>query len=140
MGESDAIAQASKRLVSLPDRTFQFGVRIVRFCRWMNQNAGFSRRLIEQLLASGTSIGANVEEGQAAQTRKDFITKYSIAPKEARESCYWLRLVRDAELASVKQLESLLQEAQEITRILAKSVMTARERLKEAQKTAEKHA
>ena len=57
--------------------------------------------LSKQLLKSGTSIGANVEEGIAAQSRKDFISKMSIAAKEARETRYWLRLLNDSKIVEI---------------------------------------
>jgi four helix bundle protein len=60
----------------------------------LDQMPGVSRTLANQLMKSGTSIGANVEEGQASQSRADFIAKYAIACKEARETHYWLRLLR----------------------------------------------
>lgn len=79
----------------LADRTFKFAVRIVRLSMWMDEKPGASRTLSNQLLRSGTSIGANVEEGLAAQSEADFISKYSISCKEARETHYWLRLLSE---------------------------------------------
>lgn len=67
--------------------TFRFAVAIVNLCRELDQTPGVSRTLANQLLRSGTSIGANVEEGQGGQSKVDFITKYGIARKEARETC-----------------------------------------------------
>jgi four helix bundle protein len=77
----------------LPERTFEFAQRVVLLCRVLDQTPGVSRTLASQLLRSGTSIGANVEEGQASQSRADFVSKLSIACKEARETHYWLRLL-----------------------------------------------
>ncbi|MGE5582548.1 MAG: four helix bundle protein [Bacillota bacterium] len=76
----------------LPERTFQFAVDIVNLCRLLDKNPGVSRTLANQLLRSGPSIGANVQEGQASQSEADFLTKYSIACKEAQETQYWLRI------------------------------------------------
>ncbi len=76
----------------LRERTFEFARRVVILCRTLDQTPGVSRTLANQLLRSGTSMGANVEEGQGSQSRADFIAKYSIACKEARETHYWLRL------------------------------------------------
>ena len=67
-------------------------------CQTLDQTPGVSRTLANQLLRSGTSIGANVEEGQGGQSRADFISKYSIACKEARETHYWLKLLAACEI------------------------------------------
>jgi four helix bundle protein len=77
----------------LPERTFEFVRRVVRLCQVLDQTPGVSRTLADQLLRSGTSNGANVEEGQASQSCADFVAKYCIACKEARETHYWLRLL-----------------------------------------------
>jgi len=70
----------------LRERTFRFTGRIVRLCQTLDGRPGVARTLGRQLLPSGTSIGANVEEGQAGQNRADFMSKHSIASKEARET------------------------------------------------------
>lgn len=78
--------QAPGKARDIPTRAFAFALRIIKLCKHLDAQPGVSRTLANQLLRSGTSIGANVEEGQAAQTRADFLCKYSIALKEARES------------------------------------------------------
>ena len=88
----------------LPDRTFAFAVRIVKLCQTLEESTGVARTLNRQLLRSGTSIGANVEEGQASQSRADFVAKYSIACKEARETHYWLRLLAETEVLPAERL------------------------------------
>ena len=79
-----------------------------------------------QLLRAGTSIGANVEEAQAGQSRADFISKYSIALKEARESIYWLRLLKTTEICANGQAEILRQEAEQIARIIASIIVNTK--------------
>lgn len=76
------------------------------------------RVLGSQLLRAGTSVGANVEEAQAAQSAADFISKMSIALKEARETRYWLRLIVAAELADSEQIQNKLEDVEEIIKIL----------------------
>lgn len=76
-----------------PQRTFEFARRVVLLCRALDARPGVGRSLVSQLLWVGTSIGANVEEGQASQSEAEFLLKYSIACKEARETHYWLRLL-----------------------------------------------
>ena len=81
--------------------------------------------LSKQLLRSGTSIGANVEEGQHPQSMADFISKMSIALKEARETQYWIRLLRDTDYLPKADAESLLIDCQSILHILIAIVNTA---------------
>jgi four helix bundle protein len=76
------------------------------------------RILGKQLLRSGTSVGANVEEAQAGHSQADFIAKMNIALKEARETRYWLKLILEAELLSQKQLSALLTEIEELIKII----------------------
>ena len=102
----------------LPERTFEFARRVVVLCRFLDEKPGVSRTLGNQLLSSGTSIGANVEEGQAAQSEADFVSKYSIACKEARETHYWLRLLAASEILPPDRLAELEIECNELISIL----------------------
>ena len=77
-----------------------------------------------QLLKSGTSIGANIEEALAGQSRADFLSKMSIASKEARETHYWLRLLRDSQTVSSDQIAPLLTESESLINILSSIVKT----------------
>jgi four helix bundle protein len=111
----------------LPDRTFAFADRVVRLCTYLEQQGRVSTTLAAQLLRAGTSIGANVEEGIASESRKDFVHKYSIACKEARESHYWLRLLAASEVVSKERLEPLLTEANELIAILTTIIKKSRD-------------
>jgi four helix bundle protein len=111
----------------LPERTFAFARRIVILCRSLDQNPGVSRTLAYQLLRSGTSIGANVEEGQGSQSRPDFITKYAIACKEARETHYWLRLLAASEILAESGLRELIDEANQLVAILTSIIKKTRQ-------------
>jgi len=102
----------------LPERTFEFAKRVVLLCQVLEKEHGVSRTLSNQLLRSGTSIGANVEEGQASQSEADFISKYSIACKEARETLYWLRLLTATKIIPEPQLNNLKEEANQLIAIL----------------------
>ena len=104
--------------VDLPARTFEYARRVVTLCHVMDQKPGVSRTLANQLLRSGTAIGANVEEGQAAQSRADFRSKLFIACKEARETHYWLRLLSATHVVSESRLTGLLDEADQLVAIL----------------------
>lgn len=110
----------------LPDRTFAFAERIVRLCIALEANGKVSTTLANQLLRSGTSVVANVEEAQASQSNKDFVHKYSIACKEAQETHYWLRLLAATELLPATRLEPLTTEANELIAILTTIIRKSR--------------
>ena len=84
--------------------------------------------LSKQLLRSGTSIGANVEEALAASSTADFIHKLNIAAKEARETSYWLRLLRDNDYLPETAFESIHAHKLEITKILSSILLTTKEK------------
>jgi four helix bundle protein len=100
------------------ERAFAFAVRVVKLCQVLDEKLGVSRTLANQLLRSGTSIGANLEESQGGQSRADFLSKVSIGLKEARESHYWLRLLIATDILPEKQLAPLLDEANQLVAIL----------------------
>jgi four helix bundle protein len=114
----------------LPERTFEFARRIVKLCQTLDQTPGVSRTLANQLLRSGTSIGANVQEGQGSQSRADFIAKYYIACKEARETHYWLRLLAATEVVPAERLTELISEANQLVAILTTIVKKTRSNAK----------
>lgn len=107
------------------DRCFKFAVRIVKLCRFLEKEDRVSRTLANQLLRSGTSVGANVEEAQAGQSKPDFISKMSISRKEARETLYWLRLLKESDSVESDKLSEILKEADELVRILTAIVKSA---------------
>lgn len=107
-------------------RTFAFAVRVVRLCQFLDEQPGVGRTLGKQLLRAGTSIGANVEEAQAGQSKPDFISKYAIALKEAREAHYWLRLLVACEVVPAARVGELLSEADEIMRVIGAIIVSAK--------------
>ena len=86
----------------ISERAFEFAVRVVKLCQKLDEQPGVSRTLANQLLRSGTSIGANLEESKGGQSRADFLSKVSISLKEARETNYWLRLLIATDITSQK--------------------------------------
>ena len=102
----------------LGERSFKFALRIVRVCQALDEKPGIGRTLGKQLLRSGTSIGANIEEGLGAQSAADYLTKCSIACKEARETLYWLKLLGASETLQANRLAELMQECDELVAIL----------------------
>ena len=115
--------------ISITDRTKAFAVRIIKACSFLDEKPGVCRTLSKQLLRSGTSIGANVWESRSAQSDKDFLHKMEIALKEARETEYWLEILIESEVVEKSKFYSLLQEADEIVKILVASTRKIKDRL-----------
>lgn len=109
----------------IDERTYKFALRVIKLVSSL-PHTPTGDVIGRQVLRSGTSIGANVEEAYAAVSPREFTQKMSIALKEARETHYWLRLVHDTELVPVNRIDSLQQEAMEIKLILAKTVITSK--------------
>jgi four helix bundle protein len=106
-------------------KSFQFAVRIVRLYQFLvKQKNEFV--LSKQILRSGTSIGANVEEADGAISKREFSNKISISYKEAKETHYWLRLLHATDYISQSEYESLLNDCNEICRLLCSILRTSR--------------
>jgi four helix bundle protein len=110
------------------EKSFRFAVQIVGYIR-RQQKDHVNVVLTKQLLRSGTSIGANVEEALGGQSSKDFISKLAIAAKEAREAGYWLRLIRETQPNNHPELASLLAECTELVKMLNSIILTTRRKL-----------
>ncbi len=111
----------------IQEKSYSFAVRIVRLYKHISTSKK-EFVLTKQVLRSGTSIGANVEEAIGAQSRADFVSKMSVAYKEARETIYWLRLLRDTEYLTKTEFDSIYADAEELCRIIGaiqKSTKTA---------------
>ena len=112
----------------IDERTFDFALLVIETYKFLTKKNEYV--LSKQLLRSGTSIGANVEEAQAAQSKKDFISKMAVASKEAREANYWLRLLdRSGYLSDFEKKEVIFSEILALVNILTKIVKTSRERI-----------
>jgi len=112
--------------MEIQDRTFEFACRIVKLYQYLSEQQRAHEILGRQLLRSGTSIGANLEEASGGHSKADFIAKCSIALKEARETDYWLRLFRNTSLVPESRLAELQNEANEIIAILTTIIKNAR--------------
>ncbi|THJ14450.1 MAG: four helix bundle protein [Nitrospira sp. CG24C] len=110
------------------EKSFRFAVQIVGHIR-RQQKDHINLVLTRQLLRSGTSVGANVEEALGGQSSKDFISKLAIAAKEARETGYWLRLIRETQPHNHPELASLLAECGELVKMLNSIILTTRRKL-----------
>jgi len=106
-------------------KSYAFAIKIVNLYKYLTvEKKEFV--LSKQLLRSGTSIGANVEEAIGGQSRKDFFAKLTIAYKEARESHYWVRLLKDTDYLSQKEFDNLIKDIDEILRIIGSIQKTIR--------------
>ena len=115
---------------NLSERLLNFSVSVVKLVTKLDKiSAG--KHIANQLTRCATSAGANYEEACAAESKADFIHKLQIVLKELRESAYWLRLIGRGELIRQNGLLSILKEADELVRIVAKSVITAKSRRKD---------
>ena len=110
------------------EKSYSFALQIVRFCKIMIEKKEYI--LSKQLMKSGTSIGANVEEALQGQSRKDFIAKLSISLKEAHETVFWLRLIRDSEYATSEEVRPLFEKLDEIISLLTSIIKTSKESLR----------
>ncbi len=106
------------------NKSYAFAVNIIRLARELRQQREYE--LSKQVLRSGTSIGANIEEALAGISRRDFTAKMSIASKEARETHYWLRLIQDSESIASNAVNPMLRDVGELLRILTAIVKTSR--------------
>jgi four helix bundle protein len=107
-------------------RSYLFALRIVKAYKYLTKQKD-EYILSKQMLRSGTSIGAMMREAKFAQSRADFVNKASIALKEANETLYWIELLHDSEFIDDLSFNSLHQEADELTAILASIVKTTKE-------------
>ena len=108
------------------EKSYQFALGSVRLYRVLTSEREYI--LSRQMVRAATSVGANVEEAIAGQSRRDFAAKMSIASKEARESLYWLRLIRDAELAPESIVGPLIVAAEELVRMITAIVKSTNSR------------
>lgn len=107
------------------EKSYAFALRIVKLYKYLTENKN-ERVLAKQIIRSGTSIGANVEEAIGAQSRKDFVSKISYAYKECRETAYWLRLLHDSEYLEEKHFSSIYQDCYEIQKMLAAILLSTK--------------
>ncbi|MBI5215213.1 MAG: four helix bundle protein [Ignavibacteriae bacterium] len=111
----------------IQERTYDFSLRIIKLCKSIPTTRE-GNILAKQVMRSGTSIGANVEEATGAFSKDDFTYKMNTALKEARETHYWLRLIRDSELLPAKRMSDIIQEIEEVKKILGAIVRTSKKK------------
>ncbi len=121
--------QEDEKPFDIQERTFRFGVRIIKFVDKLPRTLS-ATELGRQLLRSGTSIAANMEEAKGAESKSDFIHKVNIAYKEARETRLWLGMIKAALLPDSAEVTNLYTESEELIRILYAIVKKSRASLK----------
>ena len=107
------------------EKSFDFAIRIVKVCRRIQEEER-EYILTKQLLRSGTSVGANTEEAIGSFSDKDFHYRFSIAYKEARESHYWIRILRESELMKKDEFDDLIIRIEELQKIIGSILKTMR--------------
>jgi four helix bundle protein len=115
---------------SIQERTEDFAIRVIHAYSELNKRSfeDAGKVLSKQFLRSGTSIGANCSEAKYAQSTKDFISKYSIALKEANETLYWIKIMIKSELVSKSKFQNMIEENQIIIKILTTSINKLKEK------------
>ncbi len=104
--------------IDIYERTFKFASRVLKMDQTLSRNRRVNRNAMNQLVSSASSIGSNLEEAKAGQSKADFHAKLRVALKEARESHYWLRLIASTGTVRAARIAPLVQEANEIVAIL----------------------
>jgi len=113
--------------LDIRDRSLAYALRAVKLYQYLQkQKDGAAWIIGKQYLRAASSVGANVAEAQAGETRADFVHKLGIAQKEARESFYWLRLLAESHLVARKQLDSLMQETEELIAVITSIIVTTK--------------
>ena len=109
----------------IQEKSFNFSVQVIKLCKTLrDKEKDFI--ISKQLLRSGTSIGANVEEGIGCQSKKDFYFKFTIAYKEARESSYWLKVLKESGMIEYEILDKPISDCEEILKIIGSILKTLR--------------
>jgi four helix bundle protein len=111
----------------LLEKSYKFAIRIVNLGKYLEKKRAYV--LKDQIIRSGTSIGSNAEELVGASSNKDFLNKANISYREARETHYWIRLLRDTDYITKSMAESMLKDVEELIKIIGAIQSTMRKRL-----------
>jgi len=109
----------------LKSKRYFFSIRVVRLCQYLNKEKK-EFLLSKQVLKSGTAIGALIREAEFGQSKADFVSKLSIALKEANETAYWLSLLKDTDYITNDEFSSIKIDCDELIKILVVSIKTAK--------------
>jgi four helix bundle protein len=118
---------AEQHLRDIRRRSFQYSLRAIKLYHALQDSKDGAGWVIgKQFLRAATSIGANIEEAQAGETRADFVHKYGIAQKEARETIYWLGLLAEGAIVPKRRLTPLMKETEEIYAVITAIIRNAK--------------
>lgn len=125
------MSEEDKQNAGIHELSYDFGCRITRLFQYLTEDAEYKEYVIsKQIYRSGTSVGANVRESRHAQSDADFLSKMSIAYKEADETDYWLNLLHDNGYINESQYESLKKDMDRILKLLTSIVKTMNQKVK----------
>jgi len=110
------------------DKSFKFALRIIKLFNYLS-NEKRKSVISKQILRCGTSIGANINEAQSAETKPDFIHKMGISLKEIRETIYWLNLLKDSGYIDTKSFNSIEKDCSELLKLTSKIILTSKENI-----------
>jgi len=129
------MSEEEKQSAGIHELSYDFGCRITRLFQYLTEDSEYKEYVIsKQIYRSGTSLGANVRESKHTQSDADFMSKMSIAYKEADETDYWMNLLRDNGYLNDEQFESLSHDMQRILKILTSIVKTMNQKIEGAKK------
>ena len=129
--QSKLMTEDEKQKAGIHELSYDFGCRITRLFQWLTEDAEYKEFVMaKQIYRSGTSIGANVRESKHAQSDADFLSKMSIAYKEADETDYWMNILHDNGYINESQYESLKKDMDRILKLLTSIVKTMNQKVK----------
>jgi four helix bundle protein len=108
------------------DRSFEFAVRILTLCNRLADRSLSARHLATQLVRCGTSIGSNAEEAQKGQTKPDYLAKMGVSRKEARETCWWLRVAVRSEIVTAEEVSWEQSESLQLLKMIRAAILKAK--------------
>lgn len=115
----------SDRKSTMKDKSFAFSIRIINLYKYLSKSKK-EFEVSNQLVRSGTAVGALIREAQNAESAKDFIHKLSIAQKECDESLYWLELLKETDFLTIQEFESIYDEGTELLKMLRSAIVTSK--------------
>lgn len=118
------IASNSKQ-INIHERIYAFVLEVIKLTQQLQKNPS-NIVIVNQILRSATSVGANDQEADAAESRKDFIAKYTIAKKELKETSYWLKLINDTNQTINNDIKTLRNESEELLRIISTIIINTK--------------
>ncbi|MDZ7958352.1 MAG: four helix bundle protein [Aulosira sp. DedQUE10] len=122
------MSEEREKPLNIRERSFEYALRAIKLYQFLKEKKDEAGDIIgKQYLRCATSIGANIEEAQSGESRADFIHKYSIAQKEARESLYWLRILAKSEIVPLHRLILLINETEELIAVITTIIVRAKQ-------------